>query len=92
MSEVSDKQAAMQHYLVCGTEDCQKNGQFYCNDCHRALCEHCRDKHEKCPNTKNHEIVFYGHRKYQLLVEICQNHPTRNADIFCRDCKTPICS
>ena len=24
--------------------------------------------------------------------EICQDHPTRNLDIFCREYKTPICS
>ncbi|XP_078329168.1 uncharacterized protein LOC111111283 [Crassostrea virginica] len=92
MSEPSDEQAAMQHYLVCGSEDCQENGQFYCNDCHRPLCEQCRDEHKKGANTKNHEIVLYRHRKYQLPVEICQDHPTRNVDIFCKDCKTPICS
>ena len=58
MSEPSDEQAAMQHYLVCGTEDCQKNGQFYCNACHRPLCEQCRDEHLKSPKTKTHEIVL----------------------------------
>nr|XP_022340416.1 uncharacterized protein LOC111135024 [Crassostrea virginica] len=82
----------MQQYLVCGTEDCQKNGQFYCNACHQPLCEQCRDEHHKSPSTKNHEIVLYRHRKHQLPVEICQDHPKRNVDIFCRECKTPICS
>nr|XP_022300958.1 uncharacterized protein LOC111109168 [Crassostrea virginica] len=92
MSEPSDEQAAMQHYLVCGTEDCQKNGQFYCNACHRPLCEQCRDKHKKSPNSKNHEIVLYRHRKHQLPVELCQDHPTRNKELFCRECSIPICS
>ncbi|XP_078310565.1 uncharacterized protein LOC111136273 [Crassostrea virginica] len=92
MSEPSDEQAAMQQYLVCGTEDCQKNGQFYCNACHRPLCEHCRDEHVKNPDTKFHEIVLYRHRKQQLPVEKCKLHPTRNIDIFCKDCKIPLCS
>nr|XP_022342225.1 uncharacterized protein LOC111135985 [Crassostrea virginica] len=92
MAEFSDEQAAMQHYLVCGTEDCQRNGKFYCNACHQPLCEQCRDEHQKSPSTKNHEIVLYGQRKHQLPVEICQDHPKRNVDIFCRECKTPICS
>ncbi|XP_078312569.1 uncharacterized protein LOC111136281 [Crassostrea virginica] len=92
MSEPSDEQAAMQHYLVCGTEDCQKNGQFYCNACHRPLCEHCRDEHVKIPDTKFHEIVLYRHRKQQLPVEKCKLHPTRNVDIFCKECKIPLCS
>ncbi|XP_022337720.2 uncharacterized protein LOC111133540 [Crassostrea virginica] len=92
MSEPSDEQAAMQHYLVCGSDDCQKNGQFYCNSCHRPLCEQCRDEHKKSPNTKNHEIVLYRHRKHQLPVEVCQDHPTRNKDMFCRECSMPLCS
>nr|XP_022342725.1 uncharacterized protein LOC111136274 [Crassostrea virginica] len=92
MSEPSDEQAAMQHYLVCGTEDCQKNGLFYCNACHRPLCEHCRDAHVKNLDTKFHEIVLYRHRKHQLPVEKCKLHPTRNVDIFCKECKIPLCS
>ncbi|XP_078310329.1 uncharacterized protein LOC111133073 [Crassostrea virginica] len=92
MSEPSDEQAAGQHYLICGTEDCQENGQFYCNACHRPLCEQCRDDHIKNPKTKAHEIVIYRYRKHQLPVEKCELHPTRNVDMFCRECKTPLCS
>ena len=92
MSKPSDEQAAMQHYLVCGTENCQKNGQFYCNACHRPLCEQCRDQHQKSPNTKTHEIVIYRHHKHQLPMEICQDHPTRNKELFCRECSIPLCS
>nr|XP_022339902.1 uncharacterized protein LOC111134797 [Crassostrea virginica] len=92
MAEPSDEQAAMQHYLVCGTEDCQKNGQFYCNACHQSLCEQCRDEHQKSPNTKNHEIVLYRQRKHQLPVEKCKDHPRRNIDIFCKECQISLCS
>nr|XP_022297079.1 uncharacterized protein LOC111106631 [Crassostrea virginica] len=92
MAESSDEQAAMQHVLVCGAEDCQKNGQFYCNACHRPLCEQCKDQHEKSPNTKTHEIVLYRHHKHQLPMEKCQHHPTRNKELFCRECSIPLCS
>ncbi|XP_022341638.2 uncharacterized protein LOC111135663 isoform X2 [Crassostrea virginica] len=92
MTELSDEQAAMQHYLVCGTEDCQENGQFYCNDCHRPLCEQCRDDHLKSPKTKTHEIVLYRYRKQQLPVEKCELHPTRNIDMLCKECQIPLCS
>nr|XP_022306345.1 E3 ubiquitin-protein ligase TRIM71-like isoform X2 [Crassostrea virginica] len=92
MSESSDEQAAGQHYLVCGTEDCQENGQFYCNDCHRPLCDQCRYQHLKNPDTKTHEIVSYRYRKQRLPVEKCKHHPTRNVDIFCKECKIPLCS
>ena len=92
MAQSSDEKADMQHYLVCDTEDCQKNGQFYCNACHKTLCEHCRDEHLKIPKNKTHEIVLYRHRKHQLPVEKCDFHPTRNVDMFCRECQIQLCS
>ena len=92
MAEPSDEQAAGQHYLGCGTEDCQENCQFYCNACHRSLCEQCRDEHVKNPDTQTHEIVSYRHRKHELPVKKCKLHPTRNIDIFCKECNVPLCS
>ncbi|XP_065938507.1 E3 ubiquitin-protein ligase TRIM71-like [Magallana gigas] len=81
-----------QHYLVCGTEDCEKNCQFYCNDCHQPLCEQCRDEHQKNKKTKNHEVVPYKQRKRKLPVEKCMIHPTKDIDLLCEECQIPICS
>ena len=92
MSELSDEQAAGQHYLVCGMEDCQKNGQFYCNECHEPMCEQCKDEHLKSLENKHHETVLYRYRKQQLPVEKCKFHPKRNVDMFCRECNIPLCS
>ena len=58
MSEPSDEHAAMQQYLVCGTENCLKNAQFYCNDCHRPLCEQCSDEHKRVLTPKNMKLSF----------------------------------
>ncbi|XP_034306134.2 E3 ubiquitin-protein ligase TRIM71-like [Magallana gigas] len=80
-----------QHYLVCGTEDCEKNCQFYCNDCHQPMCEQCRDEHQKNKKTKNHEVVPYKQRKRPLPVEKCKIHPTRNIELLCEECQIPIC-
>ena len=91
MATTTDEQDDGQHYLVCGIQDCQKNGQFYCNDCHQPMCEQCKDEHRISPNTKNHDIVLYRQRKHRLPVEKCKLHPTKNIDIFCKECKTPIC-
>ncbi|XP_078329835.1 uncharacterized protein LOC111117813 [Crassostrea virginica] len=91
MATTSDEQAAGQHYLVCGIQDCQRNGQFYCNDCHQPMCEQCKDEHRKSPNNKNHDIVLYRQRKHRLPTEKCKLHPTKNVDIFCKECKTPLC-
>nr|XP_034305774.1 uncharacterized protein LOC105326173 [Crassostrea gigas] len=80
-----------QHYLVCGTEDCKKNCQFYCNDCYLPMCEQCRDEHQKNEKTKNHEVVPYKQRKRQLPVEKCKIHPTKEMVIFCEECQIPLC-
>uniref|UniRef100_A0A8W8LRX9 B box-type domain-containing protein n=1 Tax=Magallana gigas TaxID=29159 RepID=A0A8W8LRX9_MAGGI len=81
-----------QHYLVCGTEDCEKNCQFYCNDGHQPMCEQCRNEHQKNKKTKNHEVVLYKLRKRQLPVEKCNIHPTKEIDLLCRECQIPVCS
>uniref|UniRef100_A0A8W8JCW7 B box-type domain-containing protein n=1 Tax=Magallana gigas TaxID=29159 RepID=A0A8W8JCW7_MAGGI len=81
-----------QHYLVCGTEDCKRNCQFYCNPCHQRLCERCRDEHQESPDTKDHEVVPYKQRKPQLPEEKCNLHPKRNVDILCKDCNVPLCA
>ncbi|XP_052677261.1 uncharacterized protein LOC128158448 [Crassostrea angulata] len=81
-----------QHYLVCGTEDCEKNCQFYCNDCHHPMCEQCRYGHQKSPDTKGHEVVPYKQRKRQLPMQKCKIHPTKDIDILCEECQIPLCS
>uniref|UniRef100_K1PL85 B box-type domain-containing protein n=1 Tax=Magallana gigas TaxID=29159 RepID=K1PL85_MAGGI len=81
-----------QHYLVCGTKDCEKNCQFYCNECHQPLCEKCRDEHQKNKKSKNHEVVHYKQRKRQIPVEKCKTHPTKYIDLLCEECQIPICS
>eukprot|EP00105_Crassostrea_gigas_P014834 XP_011431640.1 PREDICTED: tripartite motif-containing protein 3 [Crassostrea gigas] len=81
-----------QHYLVCGTEDCEKNCQFYCNDCHQQMCEQCRDEHQKNKKTKNHEVVYYKQRKRRIPVEKCKIHPTKDIELLCEECQIPICS
>lgn len=81
-----------QHYLECGNEGCGKNCQFYCNPCHRKLCEECKDEHQRNPMTKPHEVVLFNQRKRQLPVKKCTLHPTRNIDILCKECNVPLCS
>ncbi|XP_034329810.2 E3 ubiquitin-protein ligase TRIM71 [Magallana gigas] len=81
-----------QHYLECGIEDCERNCQFYCNDCHQPMCDQCRDEHQRSPKTKNHEVVLFMQRKLRLPVEKCRDHPTREIDIFCDICNIPLCS
>ncbi|XP_062569810.1 E3 ubiquitin-protein ligase TRIM36-like [Saccostrea cucullata] len=81
-----------QHFLECGTEDCERNCEFYCNSCHHQMCKPCRDQHLKIAENKNHEVVLYQQRKRQLPVMKCKIHPTKEIDIFCEECNVPLCS
>ncbi|XP_062566260.1 E3 ubiquitin-protein ligase TRIM71-like [Saccostrea cucullata] len=81
-----------QHFLECGTEYCERNCEFYCNSCHHQMCKPCRDKHLKIPENKNHEVVLYQQRRRQLPVKKCKIHPTKEIDIFCKECNIPLCS
>lgn len=80
------------HYLVCGTENCESNCQFYCNDCHRPMCEKCRDEHQRSPDTDNHEVVSYQQRKRQLPEVKCNFHVNKDLDMLCEQCQDPVCS
>lgn len=80
---VEDLPVIIQHYLVCGVEDCKTNCEFYCNPCHLQICEQCRDKHQRSMETKNHEIVPYRQRNRKLPEEKCKDHPSKNIGIFC---------
>ncbi|XP_062614740.1 uncharacterized protein LOC134276507 [Saccostrea cucullata] len=81
-----------QHFLECGTEDCERNCEFYCNSCHQQMCKSCRDQHLKIAENKNHEVVLYQQHRRQLPVMKCKIHPTKDIDIFCEECNVPLCS
>ncbi|XP_062584510.1 uncharacterized protein LOC134246205 [Saccostrea cucullata] len=81
-----------QHFLECGTQDCERNCEFYCNSCHHQMCKPCRDQHLKIPENKNHEMVLYQQRRRQVPVKKCKIHPTKEIDIFCKECNIPLCS
>lgn len=82
-----------QHYVECGTEECEGNYQFYCNSCERPLCSLCRDEHVKSSKTDYHDVVSHKHRRrQQLSVEKCKNHPSKDLDILCEECNVPLCS
>ncbi|XP_061192333.1 tubby protein homolog [Saccostrea echinata] len=81
-----------QHFLVCNTEKCERNCEFYCNHCHHRLCKQCTDEHRRSPKTKNHEVVLYQQRKRPIPVKKCKIHPTKDMDMFCEECQSPVCS
>ncbi|XP_062571483.1 E3 ubiquitin-protein ligase TRIM71-like [Saccostrea cucullata] len=79
-----------QHYIECAT--CNNYSSFYCNTCHKRMCEKCREGHIRYNENRNHQVVQYKDRLKQLPTEKCLFHPTKILEIFCVDCPTPICS
>ncbi|XP_078336323.1 uncharacterized protein LOC111133380 [Crassostrea virginica] len=90
--ESGDIQEIGQHYVECDTDGCNRNCQFYCNPCHRPMCEQCRDDHIKSPDTKSHEVVLYRQRIRQLPVVKCKDHPLKDIDMLCKECQVLVCS
>lgn len=87
-----EKVCITQQYLLCGTHECKKYFLFFCNQCHKPMCEPCRDKHLKRFETKNHIVVSYNQRKHQLPVEKCKIHPSKILDIHCKECNVNLCT
>ncbi|XP_062593662.1 uncharacterized protein LOC134255182 [Saccostrea cucullata] len=81
-----------QHFLECDIEECERNCEFYCNNCHLRLCKQCEGEHLKNLKNKTHEVVGYQQRKRQLPMERCEIHPTKNMDMLCEECQVPVCS
>ncbi|XP_065942751.1 E3 ubiquitin-protein ligase TRIM71-like [Magallana gigas] len=80
------------HYLVCTTDDCENNCQFYCNQCYKPMCEQCRDEHQMRPDTTKHIVVRFNQQKRKLPIEKCKDHPTKDIDMICNNCQVAICS
>ena len=77
LSESLVKQAAGQHFLVYGAEDCLVG--FSCNAYHRPLCEECGDQHVKNPGIIN---LSFTDTANILSVEICKHHQIKSNDIL----------
>ena len=88
--ESGDIEEISQHYVECDTDGCNRNCQFYCNPCHRPMCEQCRDDHIKSPDTKSHEVVLYRQRIRQLPVVKCKDHPLKDIDMLCKECQVLV--
>ncbi|XP_062570314.1 uncharacterized protein LOC134232384 [Saccostrea cucullata] len=79
-----------QHYIECAT--CNNYSTFYCNTCHKRMCEQCKEGHILENENINHQVVQYQDRLRQLPKEKCLFHPAKFLEMFCDECPVPICS
>ena len=85
--------------LMCLDEE--NEASSYCLDCQDYLCEMCAKAHQKSKTTKNHQLISIGEMKNQTQINVisksnshvyCQIHQQKEIELFCEDCKEPICS
>lgn len=71
----------------------------YCLDCHQRICDGCADIHRKLKVTRLHNIIPLSgdetaevEEMMQKSVMNCGQHPDERINLFCRTCKTVICT
>jgi len=83
--------------VICS--DGENEAAYYCLDCEIYFCEMCSKPHQKSKATKNHSLISIEEMKNQFQVNsisnsqvYCQIHERKEFELFCEDCKEPICS
>ncbi|XP_033119557.1 tripartite motif-containing protein 2-like [Anneissia japonica] len=76
---------------------CGKAEEYYCQDCRHYLCSSCRDYHKMLPISANHklhaveDVRSMTPQDFALLnPPLCSLH-SKPFELYCQDCKTPIC-
>ena len=81
--------------------DGENEATHYCLDCEEHFCEACTTLHKTMKMSKNHKLIPIEEMKNQSQVKIisksssqlyCQIHQQKEIDLFCENCKEPICS
>jgi len=85
--------------LMCLDEE--NEAICYCLDCQEYLCETCAKFHQKAKGTKNHQQIqledMKNEKQFNSMLNsnsqlYCQIHGQKEIELFCDDCKEPICS
>ena len=79
---------------ICENKD--KPVTKHCVDCGQNACDDCVKVHNGIRATRNHKVVLIAEiAKHQTLMKsrptYCEEHPDKPLELYCYDCKTPIC-
>ena len=70
---------------------CVKPSQQFCNSCQVSLCNVCVHKHREEFQSLSHDVVPFLHRKIQLALPECREHPGHRCEAHCNNCNQPAC-
>ena len=85
--------------LFCS--DGENEATSFCLDCQEYYCEGCAKAHKTMKVTKNHQLIPIEEMENQTQINsisksnsqlYCQIHQQKEIELFCEDCKEPICS
>ncbi|XP_033746925.1 transcription intermediary factor 1-beta-like [Pecten maximus] len=78
--------------VLCDSKDDVK---WFCNDCQEALCDRCKEGHQRGKKTRNDDVVHIQQANKHsgaVLQEVCKIHPGKSSDLFCTECNVVMCS
>ncbi|XP_021367297.1 uncharacterized protein LOC110459394 [Mizuhopecten yessoensis] len=68
---------------------------WYCNDCHEALCDRCFEVHQRARKTRKDDVVPIKEANKlgeAVLPEVCKTHRSKTCDLYCSDCNIVMCA
>ncbi|XP_033729922.1 tripartite motif-containing protein 45-like [Pecten maximus] len=93
-SKLTIRKAQVHVPYTCAWCDSEHDVNWYCNDCQEALCDKCKETHQRARRTRNDEVVPIKQANKQgeaVLPEVCKVHPGKTCDLFCTECNVAIC-
>jgi len=78
---------------ICVEANEVKVATVYCVECRQKLCRDCEEYHQKFKVTRRHKTLEVRNQAFsqQLPLSTCEKHPGKYLEIYCFDCKKPIC-
>lgn len=87
----SDEPDSAQDVVRCDLCD-DPQPKLYCNTCTKSLCKSCTGKHASSKTVTKHDIVRFQYRNQMPSVINCAQHQLFTCELFCKQCKTAVCS
>ncbi|OWF43678.1 uncharacterized protein LOC110459414 [Mizuhopecten yessoensis] len=94
-SRLSIRRAQVHVPNTCAWCESIQDVNWYCNDCHEALCDRCFEGHQRARKTRNDDVVPIKEAIKQdevFIPDVCKTHRGKTCDLYCSDCDIAICA
>ncbi|KAK3094025.1 hypothetical protein FSP39_023135 [Pinctada imbricata] len=86
-----------QRMVKCELCDENKDGTWFCKNCHQSLCDKCKKSHQRANVSKHHDIISRNDmfetqgEKARPVDEYCKEHTKEIYILYCKKCNVLIC-